>query len=322
MNGKCNIGHHEIIKHMRLAFYRKLPQFYRREAHAGEAVLVGTGPSVERNVGEIKALAKAGAAIFAIKGAHDWLLSHGIRPHFAVAVDGQEKIADLYKNPQQDITYLIASQCHPKTFDALKKNRVVVWNCYTKKAHEYWAKWLKKKKRKDKIFFVQGGSTSGMRCITMAYLMGFRRLNIFGFDSCLSVPEEHQKTLDEAVASGNHVQIDIPRELQKLKITGENNPKELLVAVVEGHAFFCDPAMALQGNEFLPQITAMNDCQVRVYGEGFIPTAAKYAALRGDPRFVMPGEDWGRLDHPDRGSIKTEPVEVPIVAPPPTEVVA
>ena len=294
MSGKCNIGHHEIIKHMRSAMRLKHRQFYRREGHDGEAVLVGTGPSVDQHVEDIRRLQKDGCTVFAIKGAHNWLLDHGIRPDVAIAVDGQQKIANLYQNPQADCMYLIASQCHPDVYEALKDELVIVWHCYTDKAHKYWANWLKRKKRDDKIFFVQGGSTSGMRGITLAYLCGFRKLNLFGYDSCLRVPEGFR--VDD------HGAPMIKPEDQLLKITGEKNEKELLVAVVEDRKFFCDPAMALQGNEFIPQVQAMGDVRVRVFGDGFIPHASRVAAKQGDPRFLFADEDWDDLSNPLRGT--------------------
>ena len=301
MSGKCNIGHHEIIKHMRLAMHRKLRQFYRRDAHDGEAILVGTGPSVDGCIEDIRRLQAGGATVFAIKGAHDYLLDHGIHPDVAIAVDGQKKIAKLYQNAQPDCMYLIASQCHPDVYDALDGQLVVVWHCYTDKAHRYWANWLKRKKRKDKIFFVQGGSTSGMRGITLAYLCGFRKLNLFGYDSCLRTPEQFE--VDDQGAP-----LFKPEE-QLLKITGEKNEKELLVAVVDDRKFFCDPAMALQGNEFIPQVQAMGDVRVRVFGDGFIPHANRVAAMQGDPRFLFADEDWDRLDNPLRGT-KPAPQQV------------
>lgn len=287
MNAKANIGAHETIKHMRSAFRRNLPHFYRIDAHAGEAVLVGTGPSVAEHIEDIRRLHQEGAMIFAIKGAHDYLLDHGIVPDIAVAVDGQQKIANLYQNPREDITYLIASQCHPDVYDALEKQKVVIWNCFTKKAMEYWQKWLAKKRREDKIFFVNGGSTSGLRAVTLAWLMGFRRINLVGYDSCLKI------TGDDPQDQAN----------QLLKITGEKNPKELMVVVVDDRNFFCDPAMSCQGNEFLPQIKGTDDLQVKVWGDGFIPYVSHQAACRGDWQFVFPEEDWWRLDDPRRGSI-------------------
>lgn len=285
MNAHANIGASETIKHMRLAFARNLPQFYKIDAHMGEAVLVGTGPSVEDHIEDIRELRANGAMIFAIKGAHDYLIERDIIPDLAVAVDGQTKIAKLYQKPRADITYLLASQCHPLTYDALEGQKIVVWNCFTKKALDYWHKWLKRKKRKDKIFFVHGGSTSGLRSVSLAWLMGFRRINLFGFDSSLK-----------------------DKESALLKITGEKNEKDMMVVVVDDRHFFCDPAMSCQGNEFLPQIKGSDDLQVKVWGEGFIPYVSQRAAMRGDWQFVLPDEDWFKLDSPLRGTI-TVPLE-------------
>jgi len=284
MNAKANIAPTTTIRHMRSALRRNLPHFFRLGPHKGEAALIGTGPSVEGQVDAIRERQADGCMIFAIKGSHDWLIERGIMPNVAVAVDGQEKIAKLYQKPDVTITYLISSQCHPLVYDALDGYNVVVWNCYTKKVMKYWQKWLKRKKRNDTFHFVAGGSTSGLRSITLAYLMGFRRINLFGFDSCLNNEKD-----------------------QLLKITGEKNEKEMMVVVVDDRHFFCDPAMSCQGNELMPQVKGMTDMQIMCWGDGFIPYVVHQAACRGDWQFVFEGEDWWKLDDPRRGSIAVEP---------------
>src|SRR3990167_10005308 len=63
------------------------------QRHDLEAVLVGSGPSVRDEVSGLKKKRKDQKFMFfGIKGGHDFLLEHGIEPHFGVAVDPLEKI--------------------------------------------------------------------------------------------------------------------------------------------------------------------------------------------------------------------------------------
>lgn len=292
LNAKCVMGPNELIRNMRYAIGRNYPQFYRRDPHHGEAVLCGSAPSIEDHVEDIRRLYNEGHLIMAIKGTHDWLLERGIRPHLALAVDPQEKIAKLYQNPVPDCTYLIASQCHPEVFKALEDVPVVLWHCFTKKAHKYWSNYIqrkKKKKRYKNLYFVNGGSTSGLRAITLTWLMGYRKVNLFGFDSCLKSQTD-----------------------DLLKVTGERNEKNTCVVVVNDRHFFCDPAMACQGNEFLNQIKNTGRLQVRVWGDGFIPYVSQLSAMMDDPQHVLVGEDWYELDHPLRGTREPEELAPPM----------
>lgn len=288
LNAKCVMGPNELIKNMRYAMSHGYPQFYKRDPHHGEIVLCGSGPSIENNVEDIKALYANGHPVMAIKSTHDWLVDHGIRPQLALAVDPTEKIARLYQNPQPDCVYLIATQCHPEVYKALAGYNVVIWNAYTKKAEGYWKNYVKRKRRVDKVYFINGGSTSGLRAITMAYLMGYRKVHLFGFDSCLRSQTDNL-----------------------LKISGERNTKQTCVVVVEDRHFFCDPAMACQGNEFMKQVRHTPRLQVRVWGDGFIPYVSKLCGMQDDPQHVLEGEDWYALDSPLRGTMAPDPIQLP-----------
>lgn len=247
---RCVKPQHELRRHERNAFSLGLPMFERVAPHAGEIVLVGSGPSVEKKLFSIRELKAKGHPVMAIKGSHDWLINHGIIPDFALAVDPLPRIADLYRKPKGSVVYFIASQCHPDVFTALVGCRVVLWNVYTKSAFDYWTKYIKRKKRKDTLAFVGGGSTSGLRAMALSYMLGFRKLHLFGYDSCLS--------------EGN-----------LLKITGERSEK-VVVSEVEGRAFLCDMAMSQQAKEFEQQLRQMMPgAKVKCYGDGLIPWIAQ-----------------------------------------------
>ena len=134
--------------------------------------------------------------------------------------------------------------------------KVVLWNVYTKSAFEYWNKYTKRKKLKDQLAFVGGGSTSGMRAMALTYMLGYRKMHLFGYDSCLG--------------DGN-----------LLKITGERAEK-VVVSEVEGRAFLCDAAMSQQAQEFEIQLRQMMPgAKVKCYGDGLIPWIALHMHKAG-----------------------------------------
>lgn len=285
---KCVKGPSELIRHMRYALSKGLPTLAQVDAHDGEAVLCGAGPSLAENLEKIRELKAQGHMVCAIKSAHDFLIEHGIRPDMALAVDPQQKIADLYRKPGYGIRYFMATQCHPDVFDALKGYKVITWNVFTKAVHEYWMKRLKKKNKIGSLFFVNGGSTSGLRAIGLVWVMGYRKFHLFGYDSCLKTPEG-DFTLEQMADAD-------------LKIGGVKNKKEIMVVDADERRFYCDPAMALQANEFLPQTEHMKDIRVKAYGNGLIPWIVERAALRNMPQCRLIDEDW-YVDSPKRGSL-------------------
>lgn len=286
LNTRCVKGSQELVKHMRLAMYRNLPSLRQVPLHDGEAVLVGSGMSVEDYVGQIREHSEQpNHCIFALKAAHDFLLDNGIRPHAAVAVDPQEKIAQIYKNPQHDIRYFISSQCHPAVFDALKDYRVILWHLYTKSTHEYWSERIKKKRRSpEKMMFIGGGTTTGMRAISLAAYMGYQKINLYGFDSCIRG--------------------------MNLKIDGSKAKEESQMVVVhDGKGFHTTGAMAQQSHDFYKQVEAIPNIRIKAYGDGLIPWMTESAARRGHPQFLLPGEDWRRYGDFRRGSWTDKPIE-------------
>lgn len=284
INARCVKPQHDLRRHERSAFKRQLPTLRKVDGHNREAVLCGSGPSIADHVEDIRALQKAGNLIVAIKGAHDWLIERGIIPDLALAVDPLPRIADLYRKPRYECTYFIASQCHPAVFNALRDHRVVVWNVYTKSAQTYWSDYFKRKKITDPLYFVGGGSTSGLRGLSLLYMLGYRKLHLFGFDSCLK--------------DG------------LLKITGERNQSQTEVVVVaDGVPFKCDGAMSCQAGEFELQTKSMPGLWMKCYGEGLIPHISRQMARKGIPGHLLPDETFDNPNSTERNTLPPDPVD-------------
>lgn len=177
IQAKCIADDDTLISHIESALQRGLTEFADSPPHNGEAVLVGSGPSVRDFVKQIRKHKQKQRLVIAVKSAHDFLIEHGVVPHIALGVDPQAKIKGAFSKRRKEVTYFLASKVHPDVFDYLKDYRVILWHLFTGKAKE---KDLLANKLK-----VGGGSTSGMRAMTVAYLMGFRKLHLYGYDSCI-----------------------------------------------------------------------------------------------------------------------------------------
>jgi hypothetical protein len=203
---------------------------------------VASAPSVKGQLELIKKMKAAGLPIVAIKGAHDWLIENGVTPDYALAIDPQEHRIAFYK-PQPSVHYMIASQCHPAMFDNLDGYQVTLWHPYVKKGQD----------RPKKSMLIGGGTTSGLRAISLFYVLGYRQFELFGFDSCndgklLRVNGDGLKDGDKLI----EVKID-----------------------PDGETFDCNTAMALQAEHFQTYYDYLPDATFNGHGRGLIQAIIK-----------------------------------------------
>jgi uncharacterized Rossmann fold enzyme len=238
ITGKCIAGDEELFANMDAAIARGYPEIAQAQAHEGMIALIGSGPSVAEQLEVIGKMQDAGTPIVAIKDAHDWLIESGIVPDYAFAIDPQEHRWNCFKQKNKKIHYVIASQCHKAMFDHLEGHRVTIWHPYITKGQ----------KRPSNKMLIGGGTTSGLRAISLFYVLGYRHFALFGFDSCL----------DKGVLRVNG---NLPKDGDKIS--------EVRIDP-EGETFYCTPSMALQAEHFQTYYDAIPDAVFYPYGHGLI----------------------------------------------------
>lgn len=152
--------------------------------HKRVACLVGGGPSLHDDIDNIRSRQKRGQEVWALNGAHDFLISKNITPDYHVILDAREENADFVRNPQKGCTYLISAMCHPKVFDALKGHKVLLWlhAMHDKRQDEALALGLAV--NPDRWYgYIEGGSTVGLRAMGVAFALGYRNAHLYGYDS-------------------------------------------------------------------------------------------------------------------------------------------
>jgi len=155
------------------------PQLLTRCPDNGHTVaIVGTGVTLEDTFDELREGIEKGQihAVCAVKGAYDWLLTRGIVPNFAVSSEPRQDRVGVFRQLRDDVQYLFASHCHPDTWERFRGRDVVVWHCELKPSwdslHPGW----------ENVPHVKGGSSSGLRAISLMWLYGFYSQRLFGFD--------------------------------------------------------------------------------------------------------------------------------------------
>ena len=240
--GKCVADDETLFQNMEAAVARGYPQVLKQEPiKDGMITLVASGPSVAGQIDVIREMAKT-TKIVAIKDAHDWLISQGVIPDYALAIDPQEHRISFH-TPHKAVEYMIASQCHKAMFDNLEGHNVTIWHPYVMKGQD----------RPKNTMLIGGGTTSGLRAISLFYVLGYRHFALFGFDSC--------------------------NDGDKLRVNGSGlKPGDQLTEIRierDGETFYCNASMALQAEHFQTYYDYLPDAQFYGFGHGLIQAIIK-----------------------------------------------
>lgn len=221
------------------------PAFFR---HDGTFVVCGSGPSLPSFIDELRDERKKRRPICAAKGAHDLLCENGIEPDIFVSVEAKPRL-DNVKHKNQHTLYLISSRCSPELFDWLSDCKVLTFHSYSDKEAvipELSGQQL-----------IGGGTTSGLRAVSLGYLMGFGRFVLYGFDSCLSLDK------------------------RKRFNSGQMRQEQTVDRIIRGRRFLCNGAMALQADEFQEYYRMFPDVTFDVKGDGLIAAVLAERARLG-----------------------------------------
>ncbi|MFW9943669.1 MAG: 6-hydroxymethylpterin diphosphokinase MptE-like protein [Candidatus Sifarchaeia archaeon] len=274
IRAKCVADAETIQKHVEYCTSLDLPIFYPRpEPHDLEAVLVGSAPSVKTQISSLKKKSRNPKyKIYGIKGGHDFLIKNKIEPDFALAVDPLERIhKENFLLKAENCTYFIASQCHPTLFDTLieRGEKVVIWHLLTDSLMQYARS---PESPIHKHYLIPGGSTSGLRALFLSHAMGFRKMHLYGYDSCLSGVQRkvNGETYEEKKPDGTDKAVPM---------------------IVGGKKFMSDPAMASQANEFQDSVKGLwkedDPIFIKAYGEGLIQQIVKERYKEGAPECLL-----------------------------------
>jgi hypothetical protein len=148
-------------------------------AYSGACSIVGSGPTIKETHKELV------GDVIAINSSISYLLDMGIVPKWGLLWDGTE-IVEKFARPHPDITYLVASRCHPKVFERLKDCKVVVWHAG---GDHNIAEIMVRPEVCAKMTpqpLIAGGSAGVTRTIYVASVLGYTDVHIYGADSCYS----------------------------------------------------------------------------------------------------------------------------------------
>lgn len=206
-------------------------------SHDGNMVIVGSGPSLFEHVDEIRKEQESGRPICAIKGAHDYLISHDIYPELFLSIDPRDRRNNVQRE-SKDTVYLLASRVCPEMFSHLKGRNVMLW-------HAMCGDDENEMLSKHNKYMIGGMSTSGLRAVNVGVFMGYRNFTMYGMDSC-NGSDGITKRIDGS-------------------LTGQRQD-----VVVAGRSFICNVAMAKQAYDFQYLYQILPGVHIDVKGDGLL----------------------------------------------------
>ncbi len=233
---------------VKLAIARVSARIEQGELRDEPIACVSFGPSLNETWEQIKGF----KYVMSCSGAHKFLVERGITPTWHIEVDPRAHKVTLMGQPQKETQYLIASTCHPAVFDHLEGYDVKLWHVFDSSEDGLrllppgeWA--------------ITGGSSVGLRTLTLARFLGFRNLHVFGMDGCEG-------------ASGKHAaeHPNQPKDHSELTYCDEDGCPD------KGTAYRTTASMYVCAKGTWHELNQMPDVTATFYGDGLVQHMARH----------------------------------------------
>jgi hypothetical protein len=235
-----------------------LPEVQPYQEQDTHVVLLAGGPSLTDGEDEIKELARAGAQVVTVNGTYTWAMERGITPGAQIIVDAREFNA-RFCAPMNDRTrFLICSQCDPAFVASLPFGQTVLWHVGGSDLFDAALKEYAEETGNGRDHWpVPGGTTVMNRALPLLLMLGFRKISVFGWDSCIMDGKHHAYAQPE----------------------NDGDSVRTIEVGIGGRKWNCAGWQAIQAHEFIQLIKLMpDDLQLEVKGDGLLAGILKYSA--------------------------------------------
>lgn len=257
---KMNTSEDIVWQNMRANLAKGLNQLKPFGEQAEQKVVVlGGGPSLNDHIIEIQDLKAAGAKIVTMNGTYTWAKEHHLWPVTQFMLDAREFNTRFVDPVDENNVYILASQIHPHIVDKLPPEKTWLMQCNLDPASVEVVTETLGKMYED-WFPVCGGSTIMLRTLPALFMMGFRDVEVFGFDSCFN-----GTPIDERDRLEHHHAYEQPEN-----DVGDNSDRVGIVTVA-GKSFAVEGWMLCQAKEFIDfRRRLLGGMTIKVHGNGLI----------------------------------------------------
>lgn len=169
---------------MAWAVKQNFPKIAAQPIGNGALTIVGYGPSLADTWKSVK------PPLICTSNSLKFLISKGLQPGegwFYAMADPRSNNLDFIRNPVvSEVTYLMASVCHPKVWKILAGQKVIMWHAMS---GEHTPEWVRV--NDPGTWLVGAGSTIGLCAVHLGGFLGYRKFEIHGFDGSFRDGKRH-----------------------------------------------------------------------------------------------------------------------------------
>jgi SAM-dependent methyltransferase len=259
-NSKLNVEEDVVRKNVHANLALGLQELVPHQTQPDKTVyLLAGGPSLADFEKQIIEAGSNGTPVVTVNGTYNWLIERGIRPAAQVMVDARGFNKRFLEPRISTCKYLISSQCDNETVKALPPEQTWLWHSGDSAlVKEVFNAYAEETGVGREWYPVYGGSTVITRALTLLAMLGFRKIEVFGWDSCLRESTHHAYAQPENDADGT------------IEVT------------MADRTFKCHPWMAVQANEFPKLVqriySKIDDFELVVHGDGLISHMLQHSA--------------------------------------------
>lgn len=167
----CNTPDERVLANIRSNARRSITALKLRRA-----IVVGGGPSVADHLDLIRKRVEDGWDLFALNAAAGWLYERGVRSTYQVLYDARPLMVDMIDYTAHH--HLVASQCDPSVLQALEGCDVTLFHANNT---EGTLELLQEVAPGSHV--LGGANTVGLQAINILCVMGYRLVELYGYDS-------------------------------------------------------------------------------------------------------------------------------------------
>lgn len=240
--------HEKVVDaHIRANSQRDIPWLYASEPHDRVAVICGGGPSLLDDLDVIRAM---DGDVFGLNGAALTLTQNGIHVDRQVIIDAQE-ITSVLVEPEAGM-HVFASHVHKETLD--RATNPTLFHLNFDGIEDLMPP---EKVEAGGYTLVGGGVSVGITALVVAYVMGYRKVHLFGYDSS-----------NRGTATHAYKQA-------------WNEPIPRIDVEWAGKTYNASMPMKLQAEAFPRFAAQLQDegCEIEVHGDGLLPAIWRDAPM-------------------------------------------
>lgn len=250
----------EIAGQVQAALLRGLPEALERKALR----VIANGPSAKD--------APLDGETLALNGALELFFNAGRVPTYWAACDSQGFVADFLPDaPPKNITYFVASRCHPGVFDKLRGCDVRVWH--------------PKEGGLDGRRSIPRNCSITLSALWLMFELGYTDFDVWGWDACYGADGSHHAG-SQVQGPAGELEVNYGGKLKRTPVRQSllerlrREPREELLEIEGGRNFHTSRTWVAEASaaEQFFHLAHYFDMGVTVHGDGMIKAAQAFVA--------------------------------------------